>query len=118
MNKDDNLKSWKEGQSGNPNGRPKGARNRSTIAREMLEAVLNLPDGKMKQTLELLGLKTKGEAEELLTAVQIAKALKTGDTRAYQALMDSSYGAPKNQVETTGDTVIRVVHEEKPKPEE
>ena len=27
---------WKKGQSGNPNGRPKGAKNRSTTARKWL----------------------------------------------------------------------------------
>lgn len=33
----DNLKPFEQGESGNPNGRPKGSRNRSTIARLWLE---------------------------------------------------------------------------------
>lgn len=38
MAKEDNLKpAWSQGESGNPNGRPKGSRNRSTIARQWLE---------------------------------------------------------------------------------
>ena len=32
----ENLKSWAKGQSGNPSGRPKGSKNRSTIARKWL----------------------------------------------------------------------------------
>ena len=28
---------WEQGESGNPNGRPKGSKNRSTIARKWLE---------------------------------------------------------------------------------
>ena len=31
------LKPFEQGESGNPNGRPKGSRNRSTIARRWLE---------------------------------------------------------------------------------
>jgi len=31
-----NLKSWQKGQSGNPAGRPKGARNLKTIVRDLL----------------------------------------------------------------------------------
>jgi len=35
MAKEDNLKpAWDKGESGNPNGRPKGSKNRSTIARQ------------------------------------------------------------------------------------
>jgi hypothetical protein len=36
MAKEDNLTSWKKGQSGNINGRPKGSLNRSTIAKKWL----------------------------------------------------------------------------------
>jgi len=33
----EHLNQFKEGESGNPNGRPKGSRNLSTILKEMLE---------------------------------------------------------------------------------
>ena len=33
---------WEKGQSGNPNGRPKGSKNRSTIAKYWLEVNQNL----------------------------------------------------------------------------
>jgi len=40
MNKKDNLKpNWEQGESGNPNGRPKGSKNRSTIAKKWLEVI-------------------------------------------------------------------------------
>mgnify|MGYP003326242987 CR=1 FL=1 len=38
---------WQEGQSGNPNGRPKGSKNRSTILREILSQ--RLQDGRSKE---------------------------------------------------------------------
>ena len=36
MAKEDNLTSWKKGESGNVNGRPKGSLNRSTVAKRWL----------------------------------------------------------------------------------
>jgi hypothetical protein len=76
----DNLKKFERGQSGNPNGRPKGARNRSTILRELLD--LNDQELKMHQA-------------------QIDKAIEWKDTNAYKAVLDSAYGAPVQQVEQT-----------------
>ena len=37
MANNDNLKPFKKGQSGNPKGRPKGSKNRSTIIKKWLE---------------------------------------------------------------------------------
>ncbi|MFY7938536.1 MAG: DUF5681 domain-containing protein, partial [Flavobacterium sp.] len=38
MANEENLKpAWQKGESGNPAGKPKGAKNRSTIARQWLE---------------------------------------------------------------------------------
>ena len=33
---------WKKGESGNPAGRPKGSKNRSTIIREMLDMMVQV----------------------------------------------------------------------------
>jgi hypothetical protein len=84
---------FKKGQSGNPNGRPKGSRNRSTIARQWLEAneVIVNPLTKKKEKLS---------QEDIMTLALINKARK-GDVNAYKALMDSGYGAPTQQVEQT-----------------
>ena len=80
----DNLKKFEKGQTGNPNGRPKGARNRSTILRELLD--LNDQELKMHQA-------------------QIDKAIKQKDTNAYKAVLDSAYGAPVQQIEQTQTNV-------------
>jgi hypothetical protein len=37
MANEENLKPFKKGEVTNPNGRPKGSKNRSTIVRELLE---------------------------------------------------------------------------------
>ena len=84
MAREDNLKpAWQPGQSGNPTGKPKGARNRSTIVKELLD--INDQETKMHQA-------------------QINKAIE-GDTGAYKAVLDSAYGAPTQQVETTQTNV-------------
>ena len=84
---------FKKGESGNPNGRPKGAKNRSTIARYWLEVNQNLKN-------PLTGESETMSQEDLMTLALIKKA-REGDVAAYRALMDSGYGAPVQQVEQT-----------------
>ena len=87
------LKPFEKGESGNPNGRPKGAKNRSTIARYWLEVNQNLKN-------PLTGESETMSQEDLMTLALIKKA-REGDDNAYKALMDSGYGAPIQQVEQT-----------------
>jgi len=84
---------FEKGESGNPNGRPKGSRNRSTIARQWLEVNQNLKN-------PLTGENETMSQEDLMTLALIKKA-RDGDVSAYKALMDSGYGAPVQQVEQT-----------------
>ena len=83
MSKED-LIPFKPGQSGNPNGRPKGKRNRSTILKELLD--MNDQELKMHQA-------------------QIEKAIELKDTNAYKAVLDSAYGAPVQQIDN--DSTIK-----------
>jgi hypothetical protein len=84
---------WEKGQSGNPSGRPKGAKNRSTIARQWLEVNQRLKN-------PLTGETETMSQEDLMTLALIKKA-REGDVAAYKALMDSGYGAPVQQIEQT-----------------
>jgi hypothetical protein len=84
---------FKKGESGNPNGRPKGSRNRSTIARQWLEASEKVKNPLTQETQEL-------SQEDIMTLALINKARK-GDVNAYKALMDSGYGAPLQAIENT-----------------
>ena len=88
-----NLKPFEKGESGNPNGRPKGAKNRSTIARRWLEVNQSLKN-------PLTGEQETMSQEDLMTLALIKKA-REGDVTAYKALMDSGYGAPLQQIEQT-----------------
>jgi hypothetical protein len=88
-----NLKPFEKGESGNPNGRPKGSKNRSTIARQWLDVNQNLKN-------PLTGETETMSQEDLMTLALIKKA-REGDVAAYKALMDSGYGAPVQQIEQT-----------------
>ena len=83
---------FKKGQSGNPNGRPKGSKNRSTIAKYWLSVEQNLKN-------PLTGQSETMSQEDLMTLELIKKA-REGDVNAYKALMDSGYGAPVQQIES------------------
>lgn len=86
---------FKAGESGNPKGKPKGIKNRSTVARTWLEAkkVIVNPLTKLSEELTM---------EDIITLMQIKQAAE-GDTAAYKALLDSAYGAPKQNLEMTGE---------------
>jgi len=92
MDREDNLKPFKKGESGNPNGRPKGSKNRSTIAKYWMEVIQDLKN-------PLTGDNEKMSQEDLMTLALIKKA-RGGDVNAYKALMDSGYGAPVQQTES------------------
>ena len=89
----DNLTPFPPGNNANPNGRPKGSKNRSTIARKWLEV---MQDTKNPITGEL----EKLSQEDLITLAMIHKARK-GDVGAYKQLMDSGFGMPTQQIEQT-----------------
>jgi hypothetical protein len=91
MNKNpkiENLEPFKKGQSGNPNGRPKGKRSRSTIIKEWLEVeqVVKNP---------LTGEQEKLQQQDLMTLALVKKA-RNGDVNAYKELMDGCYGKIPN----------------------
>ena len=89
---------FQPGESGNPNGRPKGSKNRSTIARKWLEV---MQDAKNPITGEL----EKLSQEDLMTLAIIHKARK-GDVNAYKQLMDSAFGMPTQQIDVTTEKPI------------
>lgn len=84
---------FKEGQSGNPAGKPKGLRNRSTIVREAIEAILQ---GRDQQVVDAM------------TAAIIEKAV-SGDVQAYKELMDSAYGKNADTTKHEGGQKLEII---------
>ncbi len=85
MANEKNLTSWQPGQSGNPKGKPKGAKHISTRIREMLEDesfVYPTLNGRMPQ----------GAPINTIISVLIAKAID-GDLKAIDLLGKYGYGS-------------------------
>lgn len=78
-NREDNLVPFKKGETGNPNGRPKGKRNFSTIFYDALENLAK------KNNMDALSLETEIVEKALLSA-------RKGDARFYKDLMDRVHG--------------------------
>ena len=91
----ENIIPPKPGEVRNPNGRPKGSRNRSTIAREWLEM-------EMQQNNPITKQKEKMQVQDAVTLALIGKALK-GDVAAFRELMDSAYGKLINNLDVKSD---------------
>lgn len=87
--KEANLIPFKKGESGNPNGRPLGQRNYSTIRRIAFERI-----GKLKNM-------TAEEVEEEMVKGGLEKALQA-DAKFYQDDLDRAYGRPKQDVGLSG----------------
>jgi len=86
-------KQFKKGQSGNPKGRTKGVKNRTTTIRLWLSS-----EG--YDINPITGKKEKLTQEDYITLQQIKKARK-GDTNSYKVLVDGLYGLPGQQTDLT-----------------
>jgi hypothetical protein len=102
MANEKNLKSYKKGQSGNPNGRP---RKLPALDKLMADVLGEEKDGI-----------TAGEA--ILKALRL-KATK-GDVRAAEVLLDRAYGKPKQTHDTniTSSEPLVIIRTEESKPKE
>jgi hypothetical protein len=79
---------FKEGESGNPNGRPKGSRNLSTILKEMLEEEVEV---------NIDGKKERRQFKDVIIRKLIKKA-NDGDLRAIQEVFDRTEGKSKQEI--------------------
>lgn len=89
---------WKKGESGNPAGRPKGSKNRSTIVKEILSLLTKLDN-------PITGKEEWLTNEQHMTISILQKAIK-GDVNAYKALMDSAYGTAKDTMDLNTTEVV------------
>ena len=100
MSKED-LIPYKKGQSGNPAGRPKGSKNRSTIIREMLDMMVQVKDDKGDEVWQ--------SNEYRMVQAIITKAIEKGDVAAFNSIMDNVYGKLKDTVDM--NTTEQVNHD-------
>lgn len=88
---------FKKGQSGNPAGRPKGSRNRSTILNELLQ--LPVLDSKGKKKINPLDKKDKHISYEKLIMIALIKKAAEGDVKAIREIQDTMYGKIKDETD-------------------
>lgn len=86
-------------------GRPLGVKNRSTIARKVLEMRAVVAD----DVRELIKKQHPDIGDNLTTeevaTIMIAGNALNGDVKSYEALMNSAYGAPKQEIENHNTNV-------------
>ena len=81
----------------------KGIKNSSTIARMVLATAVKFPDDLVEKVQQLFPNFTKETTGEIAaTYMQLVKAVTDKDSVAYKSLLDSAYGAPKQEVEHSG----------------
>jgi hypothetical protein len=98
-----NLQPQKSGEpSKNPNGRPKGSRNRSTILKKWL-SVKTL----IKHPITKEDIKVTVEDEVVLSLI---KEARKGDVRAIREILDTMYGKITEKTELTGADGAPIKH--------
>lgn len=117
MANEENLKPFKGGEEwkGNKEGRPVGSKNRSTIARKILEMRAIFPKEKFDKLKVLYPELTENmTVEEVMTIIQIDNAVDKADDKSYRAIMDSAYGAPKQEIDQTisGNIILQVTSDD------
>lgn len=105
MAKEDNLRPFKKGQCGNPNGRPKGVLNSKTILERFLSIEKEMTNPLSNETENLT-------IAELIALKQISNALN-GDLPAYKEIIDRIEGKTQSKVDVTTDgekmqTVLKI----------
>jgi hypothetical protein len=116
MANNENLKPFEAGQDQRRNldGRPVGSKNRSTIARKILEMRSILPKDRMESLKQKFPeIADNMTVEEIMTIVMAEGAI-SGDDKSYKAVMDSAYGAPKQEIDqtVTGHIAINIDNED------
>lgn len=81
------------------NGRIEGYQTRATIAKKWLDTITEWDN-------PLTGIKERLSLEDQITLAQIKAAREAGTPQAYKVIMDSRYGAPKQEIEHSGEVEI------------
>ena len=99
MANEQNLKSFKPGQSGNPAGKPKGIPNTKTRLYRLLTIMQEVDN-------PITGIREGFTVAEQMDLAQIQQAIK-GDTRAYNALVDRLEGKPPQSYELPDSVEVK-----------
>ncbi len=97
---------WRPGQSGNPSGREKGSKNRSTILKKWIESDCSITD-------PTTGKEIAGTIEDKIALALIGRAI-SGDVAAIREIYDSVYGKLDNNKEFDSQLTVTISGPEPP----
>lgn len=108
------LKPNKKGGVPNPNGRPKGSRNRATIAKWVLSLKGIFPDKVFEELRKIYPeIEKQMSVEEIAMIMQVNRAIQKSDTKALEFLINSAYLPHKQDHEPPtifGETQILITN--------
>jgi len=85
-------------------GRKAGVQNRNTIARKILALTRVYPTKELEELKKLYPeIDNSMTTEEMIYIIQADKAITDKDTPAAKFIIDSAYGAPKQEIDMTSD---------------
>lgn len=99
MANSENLKSYRKGESGNPNGRPKGSWNVSTVLAEMLRQIAPKVVMDASFIKEIARTRKRATIAEAAAARIVYQGIVKGDSWALKELLDRTEGKAKQVVD-------------------
>lgn len=96
-----NLKSFKSGVSGNPNGKPKGTRNYSTLMDLAIESTTINYVNKYNRKHRKNKIEFEDVDIEQDIFIQLIDKARNGDMKAMQIFFDRVYGKPRQMPQST-----------------
>lgn len=100
MRNEQNLKSYQKGQSGNPNGRPAGSRNVSTVLTEMLRELAPKAIIDASFIKEISKSRKRPTLADAVAAKIIYMGLVNDQPWALKELLDRTEGKPAQSIRT------------------
>jgi glycine cleavage system regulatory protein len=88
---------FQKGKSGNPNGRPLGARNRKTIYRQIADMTLK------DLGIDVESIPSTTDAATATAIQMFRRAIIAGDVAAAKEVMDSAFEKVTDKIDLTGD---------------
>lgn len=82
------------------------SRTRQQIVRSVLSLTMKMPDATLHQLRQNFPeIDEEMSVEEAITLMLVGRVMRTGDVNAYNALMDSAYGKPNQQLNIKDESI-------------
>ena len=104
----ENLKQFKKGKTGNPNGRPKKLKTilkKEGLSQSQINDIITEMLSMTKEELKAVATNPKSRSFEILVASAIGKGISKGDlSQIFGYALTRAFGQPKQEMEVSGKT--------------